>query len=72
MVGAGQVKKSKNFVTLSLFSSLMLYCLVLLSMRLLRNFMADEFALDEYKNYFKRIYDYGTIFFIFGDVYQVT
>lgn len=41
-------------------------------MRVLKSFLADQFAQDEYKDIFFKIYDLGSIFFIFGDVYQVT
>ena len=54
---------------LSVFSSLTLYCLIVLVMRLLKVFLADQFAMDGYRDIFENLYDYGSIFFIFGDVF---
>ena len=68
-VGAGQVKESLNLVKLSVFSSLLLYCLIVLVMRLLKGFLADQFAMDGYRGIYERLYDYGSIFLIFGDVF---
>ena len=54
---------------LSVFSSLTPYCLIVLVMRLLKDFLADRFAIDGYRGIFESLYDYGSIFFIFGDVF---
>ena len=68
-VGAGQVKESLNLVKLSVFSSLKLYCLIVLVMRLLKGFLADQFAMEWYRGIYESLYDYGSIFFIFVDVF---
>jgi hypothetical protein len=41
-------------------------------MRLSKSFFSEEFALEEYKDYFENIYDFGTIGFILGDCFQIT
>jgi len=43
--------------------------MIVVFMRLAKGFFTNEFALEHFREYFKNIYDIGTIGFILGDCF---